>query len=136
MFGAEAIQIEILYPPVLDPPSALNHHPIGVAGTAEDEGGEWIAGAGEAKLVETEHSKIRLHTGGDRANIGSADTGSRALGRPAERIMMGNVLGAMMQALQEESVAQFLNQVGTVIARRSVDADAETGAPAASSAGT
>ena len=96
---------------VLDHPAARDHDPVGAGGAAQDQRGQRVAGAGEAQLVEAEQGEVGLHAGGDRADVGAAEAGGGAARGPAQRVVMGDLLRAVHQALQQEGVAHGLDQV-------------------------
>ena len=65
----------------------------------------------------------------------TAGAGRGTLGRPAQRVAVADFVDAIAAALQQEGGAHFLHQVGGVVRRRAVDAEADA-TPASSIAQT
>ena len=78
--------------------------------------------AGEAQLVELEQREVGGLADRDFAELGPADAGRRALGGPAQRVLVADAADAIARPLQQERGADFLHQVGFIVRGRAVDA--------------
>src|SRR5882757_5090164 len=83
--------IEARYDAVLYRPAAIDHDPVGAMRPAQHQRGERIAVAGETQFVELEQRQIGALADRDLAELGPADAGRRALGRPAQRILVADL---------------------------------------------
>ena len=78
--------------------------------------------AGEAQFVELEQREVGGLADLDFAELGPPDAGRRALGCPAQRVLVADAGNAVARPLQQECSADFLHQVGFIVRRRAVDA--------------
>ena len=84
-------------------PFAADHNPIGAMGAAQHQRGQWIAMAEKAQLVELEQRKIGGLPDRDLAEFGTADAGSRPLGRPAQRVLVTHAGHAIARPLNRNA---------------------------------
>ena len=123
MLIAQALDIDAWRHPIDDPPLSGHHDPVGAMGAAQYEGGERIAGAGEAQLIEREQGKVGLAARFDPADVVTAEAAGRAFRRPAQRIEMADrrIIG---QPIDHERMAHALHEIGIVIRGGAIDAKA------------
>src|SRR3954452_22829041 len=110
-------------------PFSCHHHPVGPMCPAQHQCGQGIAMAGEAQLVEPEQREIGRLADGDLAEFRPTDAGCRALGGPAQRILVTDLRYPITSPLQQERGPHLLHQVRSVVRGRAInaDADADTG---------
>ena len=81
--------------------------------------------AGKPQFVELEQRQVGAFAGGNATEFGPADARRRAFGRPAQRVLVADLADAIARALDQEGGAHLLHQVGAIVRRRAVDADAD-----------
>src|SRR6185295_2823945 len=81
--------------------------------------------AGEAQFVELEQCEVSGLPDRDFAELGPADAGSRAPGDPSQRVLVADAADAVARPLQQECGTDLLHQVGLIVRRRAVDAEAD-----------
>ena len=109
-------------------PLARHHHPVGTMRAAQHQRGQGIAMAGEAQLVELEQRTVGGFADRDLAELGPAHAGGRALGRPAQRVLVTDLADTVARPLQQEGGAHLLHQIGFVVGCRAVDAEPDADA--------
>ena len=108
---------------VNDSPFAADHHAVGTMRAAQHQCRQRIAVAGETQFVELEQGEVGGLADRDLAEFGAADAGRRALGRPAQRVLVADAGDAVARPLQQERCADLLHQVRFVVRGRAVDAE-------------
>src|ERR1700756_2408289 len=83
---------------------------------------------GETQLVELEQRKISGLAWRDLAEFTPSDTGRRALGRPAQCVLVADLGDAVARSLQQEGRPHLLHQVGSIVGGRAIDAKADADA--------
>ena len=71
--GIEIVDIEKADPALLDHPLSAYHDPIRLVSAAQYKGGQRIAGAGEAKLVQLEQREVGDLAGSNFTKLRPAD---------------------------------------------------------------
>src|SRR5271165_2423274 len=124
MLGDQRREVEPDRLAVDDAPVAGDHDAIRPMRAAQNERGERIVRAREARLVERKQRQIRLVTLLDPADVGAPEAARRAFARPAQDVEMGDLVGAVTQAADHQRVAHRLHHVGGIVGRRAVDPQA------------
>ena len=120
MAGHQLAQIDVERLAVGHPPLAGHHHSVGTVGTAQQQGGQRVLGAREARLVQPEQRQIGLLANLQSADVAAPQTARGAFGGPADDVLMTYLAGRVAQAADQHRLAHLLGQVGVIRRGRAV----------------
>ena len=111
-------------------PSSTTHRPPTITrsalcaphSTSAASGSPWPEKRSSSSLKNARSAIVALL---DLAERRTADAGRRARGRPAQRVAVADLGDAVAGALQQERGAHLLHEIGGIVGRRAVDAEAD-----------
>ncbi|MNV11078.1 hypothetical protein D3C71_1016290 [compost metagenome] len=125
MISDQPFQIQPFNLPINHPPLAANHHPIRAIRTAQQQRRNRIVTAGEPQLIQLEQRQISLLARRNFTDVCATQQLRRTFGGPAQHAFRSDLLGAVAQALDVQSLTRFEDHVRGVVGGRTVHAKAQ-----------